>query len=218
MGEERADGASGEPRASTPLDPEGRSAADAPATTAGDSAATTHGTTHGSAQAPRTASAAVRFVTNMFSTEATVYGIVLVTALTAIAWKFETDLEVLAFIVATTFIFWLTHVYARTVVAHDDVTGQPVPVRKALAEAVRHSSGMLLAMLLPAVFLLLAALNVMDEYVAYFIALLIGVALLMMIGYLVALRNRRPWWRRILAAVITGLLGVIVIVLGILAH
>ena len=72
--------------------------------------------------------------------------------------------------------------------------------------------------LLPAFFLLLAALHLMDEYVAYFIALLIGIALLMLIGYLVAQRNRRPWWRRILAALVTGLLGMIVIVLGILAH
>jgi hypothetical protein len=160
----------------------------------------------------------VRFVTNLFGTESTVYGIVLVTALMAIGWKYQTDLEVLTFIVATTIIFWLTHVYARTAVAHADEGGEPVPVRKAFGEAVRHSSGMLLAMLLPAFFLLLAALHLMDEYVAYFIALLIGIVLLVMIGYLVALRNRRPWWRRILAALITGLLGSIVIVLGILAH
>jgi multidrug transporter EmrE-like cation transporter len=160
----------------------------------------------------------VRFVTNLFGTESTVYGIVLVTALMAIGWKYQTDLEVLTFIVATTIIFWLTHVYARTAVAQADEGGEPMPVRKAFGEAVRHSSGMLLAMLLPAFFLLLAALHLMDEYVAYFIALLIGIVLLVMIGYLVALRNRRPWWRRILAALITGLLGSIVIVLGILAH
>lgn len=166
---------------------------------------------------PRAGEAA-RFVMNAFSTEATVYGIVLVTALTAIGWKFETDLEVLGFIVATTLVFWVTHVYARAVVAHNDKTGEPVPVRAALAESLRHSYGMLLAMLLPAFFLLLAALNVMDEYVAYYIALLVGIAMLMIIGYIVALRNRRSWWRRIVAAVITGLLGVIVIVLGILAH
>lgn len=155
---------------------------------------------------------------NAFTTEATVYGIVLVTALTAIGWKFATDLEVLGFIVATTLIFWVTHVYARTAVAHNDESGAPVPVRAALWEAIRHSSGMLLAMLLPAVFLLLAALEVVDEYTGYFIALLTGVVMLMAIGYLVAYRNRRPWWRRILAAIVTGLLGVIVIVLAIMAH
>ena len=46
--------------------------------------------------------------------------------------------------------------------------------------------GKSLAMLLPAFFLLLAALNVMDEYVAYYIALLVGIAMLMIIGYIVA--------------------------------
>ena len=172
----------------------------------------------GEERARARAGAAARFVMNAFSTEATVYGIVLVTALTAIGWKFETDLEVLGFIVVTTLIFWVTHVYARAVVAHDDETTEPIPVKTALAESIRHSFGMLLAMLLPAFFLLLAALNVMDEYVAYYIALLVGIAMLMAIGYIVAQRNRRPWWRRILAALITGALGVIVIVLGILAH
>ncbi|GAB3808701.1 hypothetical protein GCM10028798_35130 [Humibacter antri] len=161
---------------------------------------------------------AARFVMNVFSTEATVYGIVLVTALTAIGWEFETDLEVLGFIVATTLIFWVTHVYARTAVAHDNSAAEPTPVKSALAESIRHSSGMLLAMLLPALFLLLAALHLMDEYVAYFVALLTGVAMLMAIGYIVAQRNHRPWWRRILAALVTGLLGAIVTVLGILAH
>jgi len=160
----------------------------------------------------------MRFTTNLFATEATVYGIVLVTALTAVGWKFDTDLEVLAFIVGTTLIFWLTHVYARTVVAPSGAPGHPAPVRRALGEALRHSNGMLIAMLLPALFLLLAALHVLDEYVAYFIALAIGIVLLMLIGYLVAYRNRRPWWRRILSAIVTGLLGVVVIVLGVIVH
>ena len=94
----------------------------------------------GEERAKARAGAAARFVMNAFSTEATVYGIVLVTALTAIGWKFETDLEVLGFIVVTTLIFWVTHVYARAVVAHDDEATEPIPVKTALGESIRTAS------------------------------------------------------------------------------
>lgn len=161
---------------------------------------------------------AARVVVDAFSTEATVYGIVLVAALTAIGWEYNTDLQVFWFILGTTLIFWATHVYARAAVARNEDSDDPLPLKVAVFEALRHSEGMLLAMLLPSVSLLLAAVGWIDEYVAYFIALLIPIALLMAIGYIVALRNRRPLWRRMVAAIVTGLLGAIVIVLGIFAH
>jgi hypothetical protein len=162
----------------------------------------------------------VRRAIDTFSTEATVYGIVLVSALTAVGWKFNTDFEVLVFIVGSTLVFWVTHIYARAAVARrtDVGTEHPVKVIDALAEAVRHSIGMLLAMLLPALFLALAALGVMDEYVAYYIALWIGVGLLVVIGFVVATRNKRPIVFRFVASLITGGLGGLVIWLGTLVH
>jgi hypothetical protein len=161
-----------------------------------------------------------RFVIELMSTEATVYGIVLVSALIAVGWKFNTDFEVLVFIVGSTLVFWVTHVYARAAVARrtDAADGHPVPVGVALAEAVRHSYGMLVAMLLPAIFLLLATVGALDEYVAYYIALWIGVGLLAVIGFVVATRNGRPLWLRFVAALATGALGLLVIWLGTLVH
>ncbi len=161
-----------------------------------------------------------RFFVTAFSSEATVYGIVLVSALIAVGWEYDTDLEVLVFIIATTLIFWITHVYARTVAVHQDNGDDPadVPVHTALGEAIRHSAGMLLAMLLPAVFLVLAAVHVLDEYVAYYIALWVSIGMLAVVGYVAALRRRRPLWRRILSGLVTGILGLVVVGLGILAH
>ncbi|QDZ15956.1 hypothetical protein [Humibacter ginsenosidimutans] len=163
---------------------------------------------------------AVHAVVDVFSTEATVYGIVLVAALITVGWKFNTDFEVLVFIVGSTLVFWVTHVYARAAVARraDADPEHPVRVTDALAEAVRHSIGMLFAMLLPAVFLLLATVGVLDEYVAYYIALWIGVGLLVIIGFVVATRNGRPIWLRFIAAAATGALGLLVIWLGSLVH
>ncbi|MGN6126040.1 MAG: hypothetical protein ACTHON_05705 [Humibacter sp.] len=161
-----------------------------------------------------------RFIMNVFGSEATVYGIVLVSALITVGWEYDTDLEVLIFVVVTTLIFWITHVYARTVAVHGDGSGDPaeVPVGAAFREAVRHSRGMLLAMLLPSVFLLLAVVQVLDEYVAYYLALWVSIAMLAVVGYLGALRRRRSVWRCILSALVTGVLGLIVVGLGILAH
>jgi hypothetical protein len=77
---------------------------------------------------------------------------------------------------------------------------------------------MLVAMLLPAIFLLLATVGALDEYVAYYIALWIGVGLLAVIGFVVATRNGRPLWLRFVAALATGALGLLVIWLGTLVH
>ena len=161
-----------------------------------------------------------RFVLTAFSSEATVYGIVLVSALIAVGWEYQTDLEVLVFIIVTTLVFWITHVYARTVAVHDDGTEDPadVPVRAALGEAIRHSSGMLLAMLVPAVFLVLAEVGVLDQYVAYYLALWVSIGMLVVVGYVAAMRRRRPIWRRLISGLVTGLLGLLVVGLGILAH
>lgn len=157
------------------------------------------------------------FIVDAFSSESTVYGIVLVSALIAVGWEFSSNLEILVFIVVTTLVFWITHVYSRAAVAHDE-HGNPLATGAAVREALGHSSGMLLGMLVPAILLLLAVVHVLDEYVAYYVALWTGVALLVFVGYIVGLRNGRPLWRRLVSALVTGILGLIVIGLGVLAH
>lgn len=153
-----------------------------------------------------------------YGTEHAIDGTVLVSALIAVGWEYETDLEVFLFTLGTVGVFWLSHIYAG-VVAGSGPAGRPreaVWVR-ALATA-RHSAGMVLAMLLPAVFLLLAAVGVLDEYVAYYIALWVGVGILAVLGYVNAARRRKRWPLRLLNAAATSALGLIIIWLSTLVH
>ncbi|MEJ3404160.1 hypothetical protein WDJ51_05410 [Rathayibacter sp. YIM 133350] len=165
-----------------------------------------------------TAARPARAVFETYSSEHSVYGVVLVSALIAVGWHFDTDLEVLWFILGTVGVFWLTHIYAAVVASRHTEEGRARPVREAVLDAARHSSGIVVAMLLPAFFLGLASVGVLDEYVAYYIALWLGVLMLAIIGYGNSARNRSPLYLRILSAIITAGLGLAVIWLGTLVH
>jgi len=153
-----------------------------------------------------------------YQTEYAIYGTVLVSALIAIGWEYNTDLEVFLFTLGTVAVFWLAHIYSGVVAGDvsDDRRGKAV--WGAVLASARHSMGMVLAMLLPAVFLLLAAAGVLDEYVAYYIALWVGVAILAVLGYANAARRRSRWSLRLLSSAATSVLGLGIIWLSTLVH
>ena len=153
-----------------------------------------------------------------YRSEYAIYGVVLVSSLIAIGWHENTDLEVLVFTFGAVLVFWLAHVYAGTVSREE--TGSPRwrAIFAAARAAAAHSSGMLLAMILPTVFLILATVGVLDEYVAYYLALWVGVAVLAVIGWWTAARRGGHWTWRLVSAVITASLGMLVIWLGSLVH
>ena len=151
-----------------------------------------------------------------YSREHAVYGLVLVTALVAVGWEEDTDFEVLLFVFGTVVIFWLAHIYAAVVASRAERPAKPLLT--AIGDGARHSSGMLIAMLVPAALLLLGALGLVEEYAAYFLALGSGIVLLAVIGYANAARNGSSWPWRIAGLLATTLLGMLVIGLSILAH
>jgi hypothetical protein len=146
---------------------------------------------------------------------------VLVSALIAVGWEDDTDLEVLLFTLGTTGVFWLAHVYAGTI-AREEGPESGRPRWRAILAAARRSavdtSRMLLAMVLPTAFLGMAALGWLDEYVAYYIALWVGVLVLAVIGWWTAARRGGPWGWRILSALVTASHGLHVIWLSSLVH
>ncbi|WP_314502401.1 hypothetical protein [uncultured Microbacterium sp.] len=157
-----------------------------------------------------------RRVLDAYSGEHGVYGIVLVTALIAVGWDDDTDLEVLVFVVGTVFVFWLAHIYAAVVASRAAET--PLVLRTAVARGIRHTYGMLVAMLIPALLLSLAVIGLVEEYTAYYLALGSGVVMLALIGYANAARNRSPWYWRLGGVLATTGLGLLVIVLSIIVH
>jgi len=159
-----------------------------------------------------------RLVLLAYQTEYAIYGTVLVSALIAIGWKYNTDLEVFLFTLGTVVVFWLSHIYSGVVASNLSTEHPGKAVWTAVLASARHSMGMVLAMLLPAVFLLLAAAGVLDEYVAYYIALWVGVVILAVLGYANAARRRSRWSLRFLSAAATSALGLGIIWLSTLVH
>ncbi|GGI46283.1 hypothetical protein BCL57_001314 [Agromyces flavus] len=162
-----------------------------------------------------------RLMLRAVRTESAIYGVVLVSALIAVGWEDDTDLEVLLFTLGTTGVFWLAHVYAGTI-AREEGPESGRPRWRAILAAARRSavdtSRMLLAMVVPTAFLGMAALGWLDEYVAYYIALWAGVLVLAVIGWWTAARRGGPWGWRILSALVTASLGLLVIWLSSLVH
>jgi hypothetical protein len=167
---------------------------------------------------PAVATKPVRVVLQAYSTEYAIYGTVLVSALIAVGWNDSTDLDVFWFMTGTVVVFWLAHIYAGTVARLQAERPGSGAMLRAMARSARHSAAMLLALLLPAVFLLLAALRVIDEYVAYYIALWFGVGVLAVLGYINSQRHGSPFFRRVLGALATAALGVAIIWLSSLVH
>jgi positive regulator of sigma E activity len=157
-----------------------------------------------------------RIVLDAHSVEHGVYGIVLVSALIGVGWNDETDLEVLIFVVGTVIVFWLAHIYAAVVASR--AARPPVALRIALLHGIRHTYGMLVAMLVPALLLWLAVVGLVEEYTAYYLALGSGIVLLALIGYANAARNGSTWPWRVAGILSTTALGLLVIVLSILVH
>jgi positive regulator of sigma E activity len=166
----------------------------------------------------RAAAAPAQFVLGAYSGEHGVYGVVLVSALIAVGWEEETDLDVLLFVLGTVVIFWIAHLYAAVVASRATPEGRRRPIGPTIVVAMRHSIGMLVATLLPVAVLTLGVLGWVEEYTAYYIALASGVVVLALIGFANATRNRSSWPLRLAGAGITASLGILVIFLSILTH
>ncbi|SDS59772.1 hypothetical protein SAMN04489834_1770 [Microterricola viridarii] len=177
--------------------------------------------TPGSGWLDRAAQSSVRSVeavAGVYATEYAIYGTVLVSALIAVGWNYDTDLEVFFFTLGTVGVFWLAHIYSAVVAVHGSPDAAHRKLWVLVLDSARHSIGMVLAMLVPAAFLLLSAAGVLDEYVGYYIALWAGVLTLAALGFWNSVKRRRGWPRRILNAAITASLGVGIIWLSAIVH
>jgi hypothetical protein len=151
-----------------------------------------------------------------YSGEHAVYGIVLVTALIGVGWEDDTDLEVLIFVLGTVVVFWLAHVYASAVASRS--RRPPPSLRESIREGMRHTSGMVVAMVVPAALLLTGVMGVVDEDTAYVYALGSGVVLLALIGFGNGVRNGSSWLWCTAGALSTTCLGLLVIGLSVAVH
>jgi hypothetical protein len=160
----------------------------------------------------------VRKALSSYRTEHAIHGTVLVSAVIAVGWAEDTDLDVLLFVLGSVGVFWLAHVYSQVLAREDDREPRLRAVMIAAWESIRQTGGLLAAMVLPTLFLLLAVIGLLDEYVAYYLALWVGVAELAVLGWFASARRGSPWYLRLVSAVVTASLGLLIIWLSSLVH
>ena len=155
-----------------------------------------------------------------YITEESVYGTVLVSGMIVVAGSYgATSWEVFLSVFGTVVVFWAAHVYAGTIAGHgvSEDAGEG-SLWKALRRALRRSVGFLTSALPPSIVLLLGALQAVDDTVAIWVALWLGVVILAVLGYIVFALRGDSWPMRILGSLGTALFGVAMILLKALIH
>ena len=144
-----------------------------------------------------------------------VYGLILYSALiAAISDKDANALNVLIGAGLTLVVFWGAHVFAGAITGH----GAERPLGQATREAIGHSSGMLLASIVPSVPLIVGVFGVIRTDDAVSSSLLIAMVILGVIGYRAFAERKRPIIVRILGGLGAAMFGFLVILLNILVH
>jgi hypothetical protein len=147
-----------------------------------------------------------------------IYGTIIVSAVIVAANDSDPDLEVLALTLATVAIVWVAHVFSEIVAGEHAVTNPPTPFRLVLLHAMTHAAGLLISAVLPLVCLLLGAVGLLANHVAYLVALGVAVLSLGILGWFVFAHRGNAWPIRLAGAVGTALLGALVVALNALVH
>lgn len=162
----------------------------------------------------------VRNLLRHLVTESAVYGVIVVAGLVVIvADGARASWDVLVKVSATILVFWLAHVFAAAVAklgAKRETTG--IGLGGALAYALDHGWGMLVAAAIPLVSLLLGTLGVLDDQVAIWGVLWTAVVVLGVLGFVKAAELTPRGSVRAFSGVITATLGLILILLKAVVH
>ena len=151
-------------------------------------------------------------------TPESIYGTIIVSALIVLIEDGENDFDLMVKVAVTSFVFWIAHVFATTVAHHGKRNGREIPLGEALAHAVRHSSGLLLAAIIPVGTLALGAAGVIPESLGYGLALAVGIVILFALGVLAFAERGARWYACLAAGAATALLGIAVILLKAVFH
>jgi hypothetical protein len=145
-----------------------------------------------------------------------IYGTIAATAVIGSTARHQPPGSVLALTVATLAVLWLAHVYAEALSHHlQDATR---PRWAIVAAAMVEERPMLEAPALSVLLLLLGAVGLLDEHVAVNLALWAGVAQLAGWGVTYARRQGWDWPPSLVAGVINGAFGVVIIALEVFLH
>ncbi|MEO6532877.1 MAG: hypothetical protein ABIO06_04810 [Pseudolysinimonas sp.] len=142
-----------------------------------------------------------------------IYGTIVAVTDMVLADDSEADIQVFLVVLASIVIFWIAHAVSEIVAGGPAGDEAPTPAKVVVRHALEHSVGLLAAAILPMMFLLLGALAVLDEYLAYYLALAASILTLGVVGWLSVQRRGYIWPWRLLGALGSVLLGVLVVIL-----
>jgi hypothetical protein len=152
-------------------------------------------------------------------TEESIYGNLLVSGMIVVQRAHEaTSWGTFVGVAGTVVVVWAAHLYAGTVARYSEGRGDETTLGNALRRSFRNSLGFLIAASLPAVVLLLGALQAVSDELAVAIALWLGVLILGVIGYEAALVRGASLGMRVFGCLSTATFGILMIVLEAVLH
>ncbi|MRG61103.1 hypothetical protein GE115_14700 [Agromyces sp. CFH 90414] len=160
-----------------------------------------------------------RIVRASFTTEESVYGVILVAGMIIVsASHASSSWQVFWTVLVTVIVFWAAHVYAGTVAHHGFADGEVVGIGEAFRIALHRSWGLLASAMIPSLILLAGATRVIDDVAAVWTALWSGVVVLAVLGWIAFARRGAAWPFRALGALATAGFGLVMILLKVLVH
>lgn len=147
-----------------------------------------------------------------------VYGTVLVLAVVAALSKDAraSAASILGGTLATSFVFWLVHVYAHVLARR--AVGDTARTRALVGQAAHDEWPLVEAALLPAVPLTLWVIGALGRQAAITLALLVGLANLAVMGFVAARAGGQSWPRAALSAAAVSGVGTVMVLLKNLVH
>jgi len=145
-----------------------------------------------------------------------IYGTIIVTAVMVVADDSQPDLDVFLVVLASVVIVWIAHTFSELVAGGPRAADARVGARVVLRHALEDSEGLLVSAAIPLLFLLLGAVGVLEEYLAYYFALGAAILSLAVVGWLSVQRRGFRWPWRFAGALATTLAGLLVVILKVL--
>jgi hypothetical protein len=147
-----------------------------------------------------------------------IYGTIISSAVIAVADDDDSDFDVFVVTIVTMLVFWAAHVFAIAVANHGRREGRVIGIREAFRGGAHHSVGLLYASVIPLLFLVLGSIGVLDEDTAYLVALVVGMVLLGVLGWLAFADRGSPWPVRLLGGLGTALFGLVIVAFKAFLH
>lgn len=148
-----------------------------------------------------------------------IYGLILVAGMIVVSRSFTaSSWQALLSVITTLVVFFVAHVYAEALAWLVLERNREHGLWTAMRHGMRRSVGMLIVGIAPAVVLALGAFDVIDDENAVWLALVVDVALLAVLGWIITAIRSTSVWSRIGGALLTASFGGILILLKAIVH